>query len=133
MFQGLRMKMRGGLMRRDRARQMVPEFPGTLARFNRDKAAGMGSVELWFPIIKTDYFGLKRGTFFRVYGPEMAQFLWFGLFFENLSAETVATVPFFKKFPKKGQRTQRRRLSTNARRQTGPTSALKRIYFGSKL
>ena len=98
MFQALHMKMRGGLMGRDRC---CPSAPGLRCALTETGPRVRAPCGFWFTIIKTDYFGLKRGTFFRVYGPEMAQVPRFGLFFENLSAETVAIVPFFQKISKK--------------------------------
>ena len=61
----------------------------------------------WFTVKKAGIFLIKKGTFYRVCGPEIPQVPQFGRFLENLSAGSVANVPFFQKiFEKKATLSQ---------------------------
>ena len=77
--------------------------PGTCGAIDAPRV----SREFWFTIKKAGYFLLKKGTFYRVCGPEISQYPRFGSFYENLPAGSVSIVPFFQKnFEKRATLTQ---------------------------
>ena len=64
--------------------------------FLRGRSSGIRvSQGDWFTVKKMDYFWLEKGTFYRVCGPEIVPESRYGTFYENLSAGSVANVPFF--------------------------------------